>query len=208
LVDSDRRVRSYLGNRTHDTYRFWFTDRAEHVFPPMKDEGRTPVHSTRLINYTPVNEQAIHDVIAWCEQGIAPAEDTGFELTIDNAIVLAPTAAERRGIQPVVVATANGSARADVAVGEPVTLEVQAETPPGAGTIIAVEWDMLGLGNWPINDETIDGSKTSLTARTTYAFNQPGTYFPSVRVSSHRQGDVNARGRRVPNIARVRVVVT
>jgi hypothetical protein len=208
MVEYDRRVRAYLGARTRDTYRFWFTDRAEHVFPPMKDEGPVPVHSTRLINYTPVNEQAIHDVMRWCEEGVAPADDTGFEFTADNAVVLAPTAAERRGIQLVVSATANGGQRADVKVGEPVALEVRAETPRGAGTIIAVEWDVLGHGEFPIHEPDVDGTKTSLTSRITYSFDEPGTYFPSAKVTSHREGDVNATGRQVPNLARVRVVVS
>jgi hypothetical protein len=207
MVDYDHRVRAYLGNRTHDKYRFWFTERAEHLFPPMKDEGRVPVHSTRLINYTPVIEQAIHDLIAWCEREIPPADDTAFEVTTDNAVVLPPTGVGRRGIQPVVAATVNGAARADVSVGDQVLFEVRAETPPGTGTIIAVEWDMLGAGDWPTRDDAIDGTQSSVTTRTVYTFDAPGTYFPSVRVSSHREGNVSAPRRRVPNIARVRVVV-
>jgi hypothetical protein len=208
MVEYDKRVREYLGDRTRDTYRFWVTDQTEHIFPPLKDEGPVPVHSTRFIDYPPVNEQAIHDLIAWCEEGIPPADDTSFEFTTDSALALAPTAAQRKGIQPVVTATANGCARAEVSVGEPVTLEVRADTPPGGGTIIAVEWDILGHGDWLVRDDAIDGTKTSVVSRATYAFDEPGTYFPSARVSSHRQGDVNARGRRVPNLARVRVVVS
>jgi hypothetical protein len=201
-------VHEALGERRPDNFRFWFLDRAEHIFPPMKDEGPVPVHSTRLINYTPGIEQAMHDVIDWVENGVAPADDTGYEFTRDKAVVLAPTAAERGGIQPVVSARANGSLRAEVGVGEPVTLEVAAETPPGAGTIISIEWDLEGRGDWPVVIDGIDGTKTKVSSQTTYAFSAPGTYFPSVRVTSHRQGDVNADRRRLPNIARVRVVVT
>jgi hypothetical protein len=183
------------------------TDRAEHVFPPMKDEGPVPVHSSRIINYVPVNWQAIHDLIAWCEHGVAPAGDTGFELTKDNAVVLAPQAAGRRGIQPVVSATANGGVRADVEAGETVTLEARAETPPGGGTIVSVEWDTKGRGDWSSTD-ALDGSQQAVTVRRTCWFEKPGTYFPAVRVWSHRDRDIDARSRRLPNIARVRVVVT
>jgi hypothetical protein len=208
MVKFARQVRERKGDDCADSFRFWFTDRAEHIFPPMKDEGPVPVHSSRLVNYTPVIEQAMHDVIDWVEKGIAPAEDTGFEFTKDQAVVLAPTGAERRGIQPVVHATANGGARAQVKVGEPVTLEVQAETPPGGGAIVSIEWDMEGRGDWAVQMDGIDGTKSELSSQTTYAFSEPGTYFPSVRVSSRRDGDVNAKRRRIPNIDRVRVVVS
>jgi hypothetical protein len=39
-------------------------------------------------------------------------------------------------------------------------------------------------------------------------FDKPGTYFPAVRATAHRDGDVNATGRRVQNLARVRVLVS
>jgi hypothetical protein len=201
-------VTEVLGERRKDSFRFWFLDRAEHIFPPMKDEGPVPVHSTRLINYTPGIAQALHDVIDWAENDVAPADDTGFEFTRDRAVVLADTAEDRKGIQPVLHATANGSIRAVVKVGEPVNFEVHAETPPGCGTIVSVEWDMEGRGDWPIELDGIDGKSTEVKLQTSYAFSEPGTYFPSVRASSHRQGDLNSTIRRLPNIARVRVVVS
>jgi hypothetical protein len=95
-----------------------------------------------------------------------------------------------------------------VRVGDEVMLEVDAESPPGAGGIIEIEWDMLGRGDWSIRSEGVDGSLTRLSSSIKYRFDSPGTYFPAVRVSSHRESDINARSRRIPNIARVRVVVT
>lgn len=41
----------------------------------------------------------------------------------------------------------------------------------------------------------------------THCFEKPGTYFPTLRVTSHRQGDPTAVYARLPNLARVRVVV-
>jgi hypothetical protein len=43
--------------------------------------------------------------------------------------------------------------------------------------------------------------------RTTHAFDRPGTYFVTAMVESHRQGDVHATSRRIPNLAAARVVV-
>ena len=50
---------------------------------------------------------------------------------------------ERGGIQPVVTATANGGARAAAKVG------VETELPPGAGTVVAIDWDFDGMGKFP-----------------------------------------------------------
>ena len=118
-----------------------------------------------------------------------------------------PTAAERGGVQPVVSVTANGGALATVAVGEPVTLEVQAEAPAAGGTIISVQWDFDGKGAFPFSDPAVDGSATSVTLTTTHAYSEPGTYFATALVASHRDGDVDAKHRRLQNLASARVVV-
>jgi hypothetical protein len=41
-----------------------------------------------------------------------------------------------------------------------------------------------------------------------HSFALPGTYFPTVRVAAHRDGDANSPFARIHNLARVRVVVT
>ena len=51
------------------------------------------------------------------------------------------TAAERRGIQPVVKLTANGGARADVRVGQAVQFVGVIDAPPKTGSVVAAEWD-------------------------------------------------------------------
>src|SRR3546814_2951236 len=88
------------------------------------------------------------------EEGKVPA-GTNFAFS-DGKINLPPTAAERGGIQPVVSVTAGGSARLEAKVGEMVELEVRTEVPPGAGTIIAVEWDFDGQGQYPFGHEVRD----------------------------------------------------
>jgi hypothetical protein len=85
---------------------------------------------------------------------------------------------------------------------------VEAEAPPGAGMIIAAEWDFDGTGAWPIKHAGIDGTASRISLNVTHRFDRPGTYFPSARVTAHREGDVNAVHRRQINLARVRVVVS
>ena len=141
------------------------------------------------------------------EDGIEPA---GTAYTYDGRegrVTLPPTAAERGGIQPVVQVTANGGPRADVAVGETVTLEVVAETPPGAGGIVDIAWDVDGTGGFPVTVDGIDGSAPRVVSSTTHTYDAPGTYYVTALVHAHRDGDVKATSRRLPNLAQARVVV-
>ncbi|MHB8465210.1 MAG: PKD domain-containing protein [Acidimicrobiales bacterium] len=187
-------------------FRLRWTENAEHVpaeFVPAQPKRAT---NTWLIDYRPVIEQCLADLGDWVERGIEPA-GSNFSYA-DGYVTLPPTAAERGGIQPVVKATANGAARTEVQAGEPVTLVVEAEVPPGAGTIISAEWDFDGSGSYPFKHDGIDGTATKVLLTTTHTWDRPGTYFASALVKSHREGDVDAPSRRVPNLASARIVVT
>ena len=146
------------------------------------------------------------DLIDWVENG---AEPSGTSYTFaDGQVRLPPSAAERGGIQPVASATANGATRAEMKAGEPVTLTVTAAVPPGTGTIISVEWDFDGTGTYPSRHEGIDGTAAELTVSTTHAYQRPGTYFATARVTSHRTGDVHAERCRIETIAQARIAVS
>jgi hypothetical protein len=189
-----------------DRWAIRWTEGAEHVPPGMSPINTVPMPSTSIVSYTGSIEQSLYDLVAWVEEGIRPTETT-YSLEPGQKIELPPTAAERGGIQPVVQAAANGGARAEVKVGEPVTLTLEAEVPPGAGTIVKIEWDFDGTGTWPELQAAIDGTQSKVSASVTHAYDRPGTYFPAARVSSHREGDVNATLRLVQNLGRARVVV-
>lgn len=70
-----------------------------------------------------------------------------------------------------------------------------------------VEWDFEGFGEFPFNQRDVDGTGSSLRLSTAYTFDRPGTYFPSVKVSSNRTGDVGDDRRLIVNLGRARVVV-
>jgi hypothetical protein len=123
-------------------------------------------------------------------------------------VTLPPTAAERGGIQPVVSVSANGGSKAEIRAGESVTLQVEAEVPTGAGTIVAIEWDFDGSGTYPLRQDDIDGTASRLTLSTSHTYERPGVYFATARVYSHREGDIHATSRRIPNVAQARVIVT
>jgi hypothetical protein len=185
-------------------FRLRWTENAEHVPPAMAASPAKRANNTWLVDYQPIIEQSLVDLGAWVEQGVEPAE-TQFEYR-DGAVVLPPTAQTRGGIQPVVAVTANGAARAEVARGATVNLEVRAAVPTGAGTIIAVKWDFDGSGRFP-ESAPVDGKSRELTLSSSHRFDEPGTYFVTALVEAHRDGDIKATSRRIPNVASARVVV-
>jgi hypothetical protein len=190
--------------RSRQCFRLRWLENAEHVPPFMAAAPAARANNTWLIDYTTHVEQSLADLTAWVEDGVEPAE-TGFDLR-DGHIVLPPSAKERGGIQPVVQVTAGGSKRAEVSSGTPVNLQVHAEAPPGAGTIISVKWDLDGTGTYPVTQD-VDGLATELTLELQWSYDRPGTYFPTALVESHREGDFAATSRRIPNLDSARVVV-
>ncbi|MDB5431935.1 MAG: hypothetical protein JWP35_3051 [Caulobacter sp.] len=201
-------ARRIMGEKlTRERVKLRFTEHAHHIPAAYIPANGAPVPTTRLISYMSHIEQGLQDLIDWVEGGVEPAE-THAEYR-EGKVVLPPTAAGRGGIQAVVNASANGGPRADVKVGQAVTLGVSAEVPPGMGTVVAVEWDFDGLGSYPFKQPEVDGKAKAVKLSTTHAFDKPGTYFPAVRVISHRQGVMDPKAaRRIENLGRVRVVVT
>ena len=201
-------VQQALGPRLDDQYRLWFVDHAMHTAPNVMPGDRRPVRTTRVVPYAGVLQQALRDVSAWVEHGIAPPASTEYEV-VDGQVHVPARAAERRGIQPVVVVTANGHERADVAVGDQVAFSAVIEVPAGAGVVVGAEWDFDGSGDFAVVEpfEDATSSMARLTVTATYVFSEPGTYFPALRATVHREGDFQSPFARVQNLGRVRVVV-
>lgn len=195
------KVKASLGDRFHDRFRLWFTDRAIHGDATGQSD---PTHT---VSYLGVLHQALRDLSAWVEQGVAPPQSTAYKV-VDGQVQLPAGALERKGIQPVVTLSANGGARAAVKAGERVTLQGVIEVPPGAGSVAAAEWSFEGAPEFAAA-ALPDGSPaaTRVTIRATHSFAKPGTYFPVLRATSQRQGDAHASFARIHNLARVRVVV-
>jgi hypothetical protein len=187
-----------------ERFRIRWTENAEHTPPTMVPMQPNRSAANWLITSQGIIEQSLVDLIDWVETGKEPV---GTNFTFSGGKVQLPaTAAARGGIQPVVGVSANRGVRTEAKVGEAVTLEVKAEAPPGAGTIIAVEWDFDGQGKFPFRHE-VTGKDASLALSTTHAFDRAGVFFPTARVTVHREGDLNATLRRVENLASARVVV-
>ena len=195
------RVKEHFGDKLDDHFRLWYTDHALHGDVSVQED---PTHT---VSYIGVLHQALRDLSAWVERGVAPPASTSYRIVDDAQVVVPPTAASRKGIQPVVSLRANGITRAEVAVGTPVSLVAVAEVPPGAGKLVAAQWDMEGAGTFPIEARVPSRSRGPLELRTSFTFRKTGTYFPTIRVISQRQGDAITPYARIQNLGRVRVIV-
>ncbi len=88
------------------------------------------------------------------------------------------------------------------------------EAPPGGGKIVSAEWDFAATseilggdkGRFPLNETFNPAQRVVLTRQ--FTFDKPGTYFPAIRVHSQREGDAKTAYARLPNLGRVRVVVS
>jgi hypothetical protein len=215
----DRKVKDAYGDNADDRFRLWWVDNTGHS-GRMGPPGAVPITSTRVIDYWGTICQALSDVVDWVERGVEPAADTSYRYE-QGQLELPASATDRHGVQPVVVAAANGGTRAEVGVGDEVTLEARIDLPPGGGVITSVDWDFDGSGHFG-NEQVIEPGHTQLRVSTTHRFDEPGTYFPCVYVVARRPETcdwpvipepegVAFRRAGVPNLEnldRVRVVVS
>jgi hypothetical protein len=193
------RVREHLGAELDEHLRVWFVDNALHGDDEVQED---PTHT---ISYVGVLHQALRDVSAWVEQGIAPPTSTAYEIA-DGQVIVPTRASARHGVQPAVSLTVNGQARADVSVGDTITLRATAEAPSGGGSIVALEWDLDGTGLFATRDQVTPEPRAVVERQHTVT--TPGTSFLTVRVVANRNADADSPYARIQNLARSRVVAS
>jgi hypothetical protein len=198
------KVKEALGDRIDDRFRLWYVEHALH------GDGARQGDTTHTVSYTPALYQALRDLSAWVEKGVQPPPSTNYKM-VDGQVVVPSSAAERKGVQPVIHLSANGKPRADVVANRAVKFTATVELPPNTGKIIAAEWDFEGDGKFAVtqdikdSDITASGNQVRLTM--THTFPKPGTYFTTLRAVSQRDGEKNTPYTRIQNLDRVRVVV-
>ncbi|WP_188931497.1 hypothetical protein [Dyadobacter endophyticus] len=211
------KVQAHLGDKLDDNFRLWYTDRALHGDVSIEDDP------TRTVGYLGVLQQALLDLSAWVEKGVAPAATTQYKIE-KGQVIVPETADERKGIQPVVTLKANGNERAEANAGQVVTFTAEVDVPENMGKVVAAAWNFEGLqkevgkqSGWDFEKSEafpvagsftlVDKKGSRVTLKTTYTFTKPGTYFPTLRVASQRQGNAKTPYTRIQNLGRVRVVV-
>ena len=192
-------VAAAMGEGFAENFALYFIDNAHHENP------MTPLARSHAVSYGGALQQGLRDLAAWVEDGVRPLE-TAYRIE-DTQVLVPAAAADRKGIQPVIALSANGSERAEARSGEAVRFAATIEAPPGSGKIVAAEWDIEGAGEFAdAADIGFPAERIVLTEEHAYA--QPGTWFAVLRVTSQREGDAETPYARVLNIARVRVVVS
>lgn len=188
-----------------DWIRVYYTDRCLHGDLAM-------LENNMITNYLGSLRQALLDLSDWVERGIEPRESTVYTLE-DNQVIVPEKATERKGLQPTVQLTANGSTGTYVKVGEPVTFQACIQTPEGAGTITHADFDFVEQIGLPIENGfahagTIEKKEDgTYVSEITHVYEKSGTYYASVRVKEQRDGDGDDIFTQIKNIARARVVV-
>jgi hypothetical protein len=193
-------VEAVEGPHVDDKYRLWYVDNANHTDPT------TESLETHAVAYSGTVHYALRELSAWVEQGVVPPPTSEYRVQ-DGQVHVPASAAERKGIQPVVHVEVDGGNRAEVAVGEVVTFTARIEVPPAPGQVVSAEWDFEGIGTYPDAAELGDPTSETVSVTGTHAFTNPGTYFPALRVASQREGNPRTPFARSLNLSRVRVVV-
>ena len=192
-------VEAAMGDAFADTFALYFIDNAHHENP------MTALARTHVVSYSGALQQALRDLAAWVEGGERPLE-TAYRIE-DSKVLIPAGADERRGIQPVIALSADGSDCAEARAGAAVVFTATIEAPPRAGKIVAAEWDFAGAGEFAHAAEiAIPADRITLTA--SHTFEQPGIWFVVLRADLQRDGNAATPYARVQNIARVRVVVS
>lgn len=195
-------VKTNLGDKADDNFRLWYTDHALHGDLSKNEDA------TRTVSYLGVLHQALLDISDWVEKGKMPSPSTNYKIE-DGQVIVPPTAEERKGIQPVVKLTINGGKKIEIKSGQKVNFTAIVESPMNTGKIVSAEWDFEGAGTFPIKTKSIafDEKTGRTTLKMTYKFTKKGTFFPTLRVASQREGDAQTPFARIQNLDRVRVVM-
>lgn len=198
------KVKEHLGGKLDDNFRLWYVDHALHA----DTSSNGALDDLHIVTYVPALHQALLDLSDWVERGVAPPDSTSYEVA-DGQVVVPSNAAERKGIQPVIFLTANGSERAEVSVGESVHFEAKIEVPPNTGKIVSAEWDFEGEATFPVKAaiSQLNEVGSQAVVEGTYVFSKPGTYFTVLRAASNRESGSSDIYTQLPNLCRVRVVV-
>lgn len=199
------RVKYHLGEKgAEQNFRLWYTDRGLHSDGTEDD----PVQS---VSYMSTLCQALLDVSAWAEKGIEPSPTTRYKV-VEGQVLLDKKGNSRGGVQPVPTALVNGKEHINVRPDEEVTIHVSVDVPQGTGRIVHAEWCLDDSKQYTLPVDisqmtfSADGEHVEFDTRVKY--DKPGTYFPTVRVFSERNANAKATYTVIPNLAKVRIVVT
>ncbi|KAM0418971.1 hypothetical protein ACHAPT_012129 [Fusarium lateritium] len=192
-------VRSALGDRFDENYRLHYAENADHFIEPVQ----VP-QTTRVVDYIDMCEQHLRDLSAWVEKQTSPPDGTSYAVA-HGQVKVPVTAAQRKGIQPVVDLTSGGKTSITARVGRSVSFKAHIEVPAGTGSVTSVAWDFEGTGLFVNKD--FGEAKGVMDVTMSQTYRKKGTYYVAVRVASNRKGDAKTPFAQVQNLGRMKVIV-
>lgn len=203
-----QKVIQNFGSSSENVMRLWYMDKCMHT----ESEDAKVVDRQRMVSFLGALYQALLDLSDWVERDIEPAATSGYAVE-ESVVSLPDTANERKGIQPIVVLTAEGCSekRLEIKTGQEIDFTANIEMPAGSGEVEAVLWDFdaendfrsIGTVSKTLLDK--DGIGRA-EAHVRHVYEKSGTYFPVVKTVTNRTpGDPFTR---IYNLDRIRVVVT
>jgi hypothetical protein len=193
-----QRIAANFGASADQHVRLWYTDYAQHGDEYAIEDP------TRTVSYAGELQFALRALAAWVEQCTPPPASTSYRIE-DGQVIVPPTAALRKGVQPVVTLTVNGGPRADIAAGQTVSFTGTIAAPPGGGTVVDAAWDFDGAGTFPEHSPTPNAHSVTVTIK--HRFDKPGTYFPALLGTTQPRDAQGTPYVRMQDLGRVRVVV-
>lgn len=118
------KVKEQAGSDPDNCFRLWYIDNATH------GDDQSQPYPARTVPYLGALHTALRQLARWVEDSVPPADSTTYSIAAGQVHV-PDSALKRHGVQPTVTVLANGSPAPTIRVGEPVCIEITAETPPG-----------------------------------------------------------------------------
>ena len=193
----DLQLQDALGPDYGDHVRIWWFDNADHMDSAL---STSPQY---FIAYSGGLIEAMNEVAAWVEDGVAPSVSTKYSIDGGQVVLADGNALERGGIQPTVdVMTANGKTeKVTVNAGESVDFESSFTLSEMTGNLSAVRWDLVGLGDYD------DVEMTGLSSKVSHTYMEPGIYMAAVKIDSQSDKLKGSQYGISQNFRKLRVVV-
>lgn len=199
-------VRAVLGDKAKDMLRVYWNQNHSHGNP-------LPNELNRMVERGSSWHTAFQLMVRWVEQGVPPPPDTVVTIT-PGLLSFPASAAERKGLQPTVSATANGLERVVVPAGSTVLLDGIAASP--IGQIAKYAWDFEGNSRYDCDSDDADATLPSCGAGpfapapevrmpALHQYSTRGTFVATVRVHDNTDNPGPFDG--IENLARVVIVV-
>jgi hypothetical protein len=198
------KVRTALGDKAKDMLRVYWNENHSHGNPLAGE-------ANRMVERDSSWHAAFQYMVQWVERGTPPPADTVVTV-VPGAVTFPASAAERRGIQPTVRATANGARRIVVSPGTLVMLDGSASSP--IGKVARYEWDFEGNSQYDCSSPPAGGlpacaagfiAGQTVSTPASRVYTTPGIYTATLRV--HDDTDNPGPFDALKNLSRVVVEV-